>query len=215
MSDDTNADKPGGDAGATTQALPLRPSKADRARSGEASVTPAPARVTGGDAVGRATAAGSTAPPRPPRDRPPVVPRPAPSLRGDARAAAAPRTSRPRRARLALRRIDPWSVFLFSFAGSLCLGVVLLVAVAALYAMLSALGVISSINDVFAEVTGGGAGSASPAPLVTPGRALGAAGILALIDVVLLTALATLGALLYNLCASLTGGIEVTLAEKD
>ena len=31
----------------------------------------------------------------------------------------------------------------------------------------------------------------------------------------LLTVLATLSAFLYNLCASLTGGVEVVLAERD
>ncbi len=33
--------------------------------------------------------------------------------------------------------------------------------------------------------------------------------------VTLLTLLATLGSLLYNLCASFTGGVEVTLGERD
>ena len=35
------------------------------------------------------------------------------------------------------------------------------------------------------------------------------------IDVVLITALATVGAVIYNLVTALSGGIEVTLREAD
>jgi hypothetical protein len=148
-------------------------------------------------------------------ERRPSVPRPSPA-RGEGRPAGGARASRSRRARLALRRIEPWSVFLFSVLGSIGLGIVLLVAVVALYAMLSALGVVDAVNDVFSEINpGAGPDSAPGAPLISLSRALGIAAVLAAVNVVLLTALATLGALLYNVCASFTGGIELTLAEKE
>jgi hypothetical protein len=120
-----------------------------------------------------------------------------------------------RRARLVVQRVDAWSVFLFSLLVSLCLGVVLLVAVGALYAVLDSIGVLSSLNGVLGEVVGSGTPDEVVEPFVTAGRVLGATAVLAAVDVVLLTALATLGALLYNLCASLTGGIEVQLGERD
>ena len=120
-----------------------------------------------------------------------------------------PSTGRARRARLALKRIDPWSVFLFSLLASLFAGVALVVAVGALYTILSSLGVVTSVNELFGEVTGEGK------PLFTASRFVGGAAILAAVNVVLLTLLATLGALLYNVCASFTGGIEVTLGERD
>jgi hypothetical protein len=41
------------------------------------------------------------------------------------------------------------------------------------------------------------------------------AAVVAALDVVLLTALSTLGAFLYNLCASLTGGIEVVFGDRE
>jgi hypothetical protein len=132
-----------------------------------------------------------------------------------ARAAARPQARRPRRASLVLRRIDPWSVFLFSLVASVCLGIVLIVAVTTLYAVLSSLGVLSSVNNVLGEVLGGNNPGDVAAPVFTAGRVLGGAAVLAAVDVVLLTVLATLGALLYNLCASLTGGIEVQLSERD
>ena len=53
------------------------------------------------------------------------------------------------------------------------------------------------------------------ATLLGRDRVLLVAAVLAMVDVVLLTVLATLFAFLYNLCASFTGGFEVTLAEKE
>jgi hypothetical protein len=46
-------------------------------------------------------------------------------------------------------------------------------------------------------------------------RVLSFTMLVAVLDVVLLTAIATLGAFLYNLAASLLGGLEVTLAEDE
>lgn len=142
-----------------------------------------------------------------------------PSTRpGPPRPAARP-ASRPagrgRRARLVVQRVDAWSVFLFSLVASVCLGIVLLVAVATLYLVLSNLGVLSSVNTLLGEVLGSGDADEVVEPFFTPGRVLGATAVLAAVDVVLLTVLATLGALLYNLCASLTGGIEVVLGERE
>jgi hypothetical protein len=151
--------------------------------------------------------------------RRPVPPRPAPPRPGGVRTeprsgAPAPRPAagRSRRARLALRRIDPWSVFVFSLIASLFVGVALVVAVAVLYSVLGSLGITDSLNQLFAEITGG---SAAGTPLVTGRRIIGGAAVLAALNVVFLTLLATLASLLYNLCASFTGGIELTLGERD
>jgi len=134
------------------------------------------------------------------------VPRPAGARTDDAPVRAA----KARKARLALKRIDPWSVFVFSLIAALLLGIALVAAVAALYAVLDALGVQASVNELFDEVTGGGGG-----PLLTGRRVVGGAAVLAALNVVLVTLLATLGSLLYNLCASFTGGVELTLGERD
>ena len=135
------------------------------------------------------------------------TPRPAGARPDDAGPRAA---GKARKARLALKRIDPWSVFVFSLIAALLLGIALVAAVAALYAVLDGLGVQSSVNQLFAEVVGEGSG-----PLITGRRVIGGAAVLAALNVVLLTLLATLGALLYNLCASFTGGLELTLGERD
>jgi len=128
------------------------------------------------------------------------------------RAVAGRAAVKKRRTRLAVQRLDPWSVFLYSLVASLFLGVALVVAVAVLYAVLARLGVTQAVNDLVLELTGG---DATSAPLLTPGRFVGGAAVLAAVNVVLLTLLASLSALLYNLCASFTGGIEVTLGERD
>jgi len=119
---------------------------------------------------------------------------------------------RTRRARLALRRIDPWSVFVFSLVAAIFLGIALVVAVAALFSVLGSLGVTGSLNQLVAEVTGG---NATTEPLLTGSRIIGGAAVLAAVNVVLLTLLATLGALLYNVCSSFTGGLELTFGERD
>lgn len=131
--------------------------------------------------------------------------------RFDPRPPAAARTGTKRRARLAVSRVDPWSVFVLSLLISLFLGVVLIVAVFVLYSLLDSLGVLSSLTT-FAkdlQVIGEDQG------LVSLGRVLGVAAVLAAVDVVLLTALATFAAFLYNICASITGGVEVVLAERE
>ncbi|MDP9182002.1 MAG: DUF3566 domain-containing protein [Actinomycetota bacterium] len=115
---------------------------------------------------------------------------------------------RGRRAKLAVRRLDPWSVFVISLMLSLFLAVVTIVASLVLYAALDALGVPESVNKTVTEVNGGGA-------LLTKGRFVGIGALVAAANVVLLTVLATLGALIYNICATFTGGVEVTLAERD
>ena len=174
---------------------------------------PAPVPGTPGQSTpvsGRSVASGTT--PRTagsdPGPRRPV-PRPAPA-RPDEGSVRASSGGKARRARLALKRIDPWSVFVFSLIAALLLGIALVAAVAALYAVLDSLGVQSSVNELFAEVVGEGSG-----PLITGRRVIGGAAVLAALNVVLLTLLATLGALLYNLCASFTGGLELTLGERD
>ena len=125
---------------------------------------------------------------------------------------AAPRG--PRRAKLAVRRVDPWSVLKFSLVLSIVLGVVLVVAVSVIYLLLSGMGVFDSINSTVHSFTAS-ATDPNPAPIFTAKGVIGVALVIGLADVVLFTALATLGAFAYNLCADLVGGIEVTLGERD
>jgi len=120
----------------------------------------------------------------------------------------------PRRARLFVKRIDPWSVMKFSFAVSFVLFFVAIVATSVLYLALDAMGVFDSVNTAFADIIGASGGKSGTFK-VTAFGVIGTAGVIGLVNVVLFTALATLAAFIYNVCADLVGGIEVTLSEKD
>ena len=125
---------------------------------------------------------------------------------------AAPRPSR--RARLRMTRVDPWSVMKTAFLLSIALGIVIVVSVFMVWSVLDAADVWSSINQTVRDVLGGeSATTFDIEDYLGTRRVVGFAMIVAAVDVVLLTAIATLGAFLYNMSASLLGGIEVTLAE--
>jgi hypothetical protein len=141
---------------------------------------------------------------KPPRtDQPP--PRP-----------AASGVRRPRRARLRLTHVDPWSVMKTSLLLSIALGIVTVVAVAVIWAVLNASGLWDSINQTVGEVIGTSASAEFRVQdYVGTERVLGFTMLVAAVDVVLITVVATLGAFLYNLAAALLGGLEVVLAEDD
>jgi hypothetical protein len=109
----------------------------------------------------------------------------------------------------------------FSFAASLVLFIVSVVATALLYTVLDALGVWESLNGTIGQLTAtndqasGAAKAAGDSFVITAKLVIGGAALLGAVNMVLVTALATLGAFIYNVCADLVGGIEVTLAERD
>ena len=130
------------------------------------------------------------------------------------RNAARPRGTR--RARLRLVHLDPWSVMKTSFLLSIAFGIVTVVSVAIVWSVLDAAGVWDSINATVSDVLGGDAAQNFDVQnYVGTSRVLGFTMIVAVVDVVLITAIATLSAFLYNLAAALLGGLEVTLAEDE
>jgi hypothetical protein len=120
----------------------------------------------------------------------------------------------PRRASLQVRRVDPWSVLKLAFVLSVALFFVWMVAVGVLYGVLDGMGVWDKLNGTYNEFAVNTT-AASNGPLITVGRVLGIAAIVGAINIVLFTALATVGAFVYNVCADLAGGLEVTLAERE
>ena len=144
----------------------------------------------------------------------PVVAAPVPRAEACSTSSAAP-VRGPRRARLRLSRIDPWSVMKVSFLLAIAFGVVTVVSVFMVWSVLGAAGVWSSINNTVSDTlsSGNNTSTFNIEDYLGMSRVLGFTMLVSVIDVVLITAIATLGAFLYNMAASLLGGIEVTLAE--
>ena len=128
---------------------------------------------------------------------------------------AAMQRRRGRRARLTLRRIDPWSTLKFSLVYGLVGMVVLVVAVVVLYGVVDAMGVIGSLKSFLSDVSDSSSGGAGLAAWLSFGRVLLVAIVLGLVNVVLFAAFATLTAFIYNVCTDIVGGVEVTLSERE
>jgi hypothetical protein len=121
----------------------------------------------------------------------------------------------PRRANLQIKRFDPWSVLKLSLVLGIALFFVWLVAVGVLYAVLDGMGVWDKVNSTTTEFFQTGTDSGTAEPLISAGRVFGIAAIIGAVNIVLFSALATVGAFVYNVSADLAGGIEVTLAERE
>ncbi|WP_202238743.1 DUF3566 domain-containing protein [Streptomyces sp. SN-593] len=136
------------------------------------------------------------------------VRRPRPAAR------TAPRT---RKARLRVAKADPWSVMKVSFLLSIALGICTIIAVAVLWMVLDTIGVFSTVGSTISDATSteGGKGGFDLVSFLSLSRVMMFTTVIAVIDVVLATALATLGAFIYNLSSGFVGGVELTLAEDE
>lgn len=123
------------------------------------------------------------------------------------------RTRGPVRASMQIRRIDPWSTLKVSLLLSVALFFVWMIAVAFLYLVLGGMGVWSKLNSNVGDLLNNTSGSSGE--LVSSGTIFGGAVLIGLVNIVLLTAMATIAAFIYNLATDLIGGIEVTLADRD
>jgi hypothetical protein len=132
-----------------------------------------------------------------------------------AAAGAASRTatrSTGRRARLVVSRVNPWSVVKVTFLYSLCLFVILLVAVGVLWSVLNAAGVFDSVKSTAEDLTSKPNGGV--AEWLSLSRVMLIATLVGLANIILVTVLSAIGSLLYNVCTDIVGGIEVTLSER-
>lgn len=140
---------------------------------------------------------------------------------GGAQATRKPRTGarttpRTRKARLRVAKADPWSVMKVSFLLSIALGICTVVAAAILWMVMDAMGVFTTVGGTISEATGSNESNGFDLQsFLSLPRVLIFTSVIAVIDVVLATALATLGAFIYNLSAGFVGGVELTLAEDE
>ena len=104
----------------------------------------------------------------------------------------------------------------FSAMVSVIAFIVIFVAVALLYAVLSGLGVFDSLQHLVNTVTSGkNSGGTNIKSWFSSARILSYTAVIGSINIVLITAMATIGSVIYNLISRVIGGIEVTLRETD
>jgi hypothetical protein len=117
----------------------------------------------------------------------------------------------PRKARLTLSHVNVYSVFKLSCVLAIALFFVWLIMVGVLYGVLDVAGVFTKVNDTVGKISGG----TNPKPVVTGSLVFGSAIIIGAVYIVLFIALSTIGSMVYNLCADLVGGVELTLSERE
>lgn len=133
-----------------------------------------------------------------------------------ARPAGAPtaaQAARARRVKLTVSRVDPWSAMKMSFLISVALGIAGVVMVAVLWMILSGMGVFSEVNRMVGTIISDSENPFDIMDFLGFGRVLSLSIVIGVIDVILLTALSTLGAFLYNICSALVGGLQLTLTD--
>lgn len=131
---------------------------------------------------------------------------------GGAPARSGPRPGR--RVKLMVSRVDPFSVMKVGFLVSVAMGIALVVMTGVMWGLMSAMGVFDSVNELAGQIIGDGSGETFDVmDFLGFGRVLSLSIVIAVVDVFLMTAIATLGAFLYNIVASLVGGVHMTLTD--
>ncbi|POH59468.1 DUF3566 domain-containing protein [Arthrobacter glacialis] len=173
-------------------------------RPGSAPRVGAPARPPQRPGVAPATTTSAAAK----RPAPKPAPKTAPALVKPAPKAKA------RRARLLVSKVEPWSVLKMAFLLSVALGIVTVVASIVLWTVLDTIGLFDTVNSFINDIQGKEGGT--PIDLLTIvslGQVASFSTIVAVVNVLLLTTLSVLSAFLYNISATLVGGIGVTLTD--
>jgi hypothetical protein len=119
-----------------------------------------------------------------------------------------------RRIRLTVSRVDPWSTAKVAFLLSVAFGIALVVMTAVLWTFLNGMGAFTKVNSMIGSVIQEGGRPFDIMDFVGFGRIISLAIVFAVIDVLLLTTLATLAAFLYNVSSSLVGGVQMTLSDE-
>ena len=118
-----------------------------------------------------------------------------------------------RRARRLVSKVDPWSVLKMAFLLSVALGIVTVVAAIVLWTVLDLTGIFDQVDSLLGTLAGSEGGGFELKKIASLGQVASFATIIAVVNVVLLTALSMLSAVLYNISATLVGGIGVTLTD--
>lgn len=118
----------------------------------------------------------------------------------------------PRHVHLTVARVDLWTVLKVSFLLSVALGIALVVCAIVLWMVLNGIGLFGTIENFLTDL--GADSLTSLLDYVSLTRFISYAIIVGVVNVILFTALSVLAAFLYNLVASLVGGVRVTLLDE-
>ena len=119
----------------------------------------------------------------------------------------------PRRARLYLYRLDAWSVMKVAFMLSVALAIVIVSAVAGTWWLLDYAGVFETLARNVDEVIGSGTTTFDLQAVLAFDRVMGIAVVIAAMEIVLVSILAGIFTVLYNLTVGVTGGVEATFTD--
>ena len=121
----------------------------------------------------------------------------------------------PRLASLQLKRIDPWTVLKISLIVAIVMFFVWMIAVGVLYLALGSMDVWTKLNTTYGTLVSPDTTTGTTGSLVTPTGVFTVAAVIGAINIVLFTALSTVAAFVYNAAAGMSGGVEITLGERD
>ena len=130
----------------------------------------------------------------------------------DPAASTEPEKRGPRRVRLTLARLDPFSVMKLSFLVAIAVGVATVVAVVLLWNLVDAIGLWGRIDQLGRDLNNG-----EPLPFMdffSFSKMVSYGTVVAVVNVVVITALGTLLAFLYNIVAALLGGLKLTFTDE-
>lgn len=117
-----------------------------------------------------------------------------------------------RRAHMTISRIDPWSALKVTFLLSVGVGLMIVISAIVIWNVFDTMNVFASIRDLLETL-----GSAPLLELMQYlefGRVVSFSIVVAIIDIVLLTVLGGLFAVLYNLIAMMVGGVHITITDE-
>ncbi|WP_313812532.1 DUF3566 domain-containing protein [Glutamicibacter sp.] len=117
-----------------------------------------------------------------------------------------------RKARLLVSKVEPFSVLKIAFLLSVAFGVITVVAAVGIWSVLDLSGTFDSFNQLMREAIGA-EDNFDLRDSMSLGQVASYATIIAVVNVVVISVVSMLGAVLYNIAASLVGGAGVTLTD--
>jgi ABC-type Fe3+ transport system permease subunit len=109
--------------------------------------------------------------------------------------------------RLKLVYIDFWSTVKLSFLAGICLAIIAIVGSFLIWTVLDRTGIFDQLNGLVKDISGAGGGDLRS--VLGLGQVMGFSLVVGILDIVVVTALGAVFALLYNLSVKITGGLLV------